>query len=484
MELTSSQKRDIGLDFVLDRLLPLSPLGRERKRALVPYARSEREELLREFNDLQKAVALGDHPALGRFRQGLMQVRDIRPTVDRLERRPLDQVELFELKRYLLLLRSLAADFDELQASAHWEGVALKDAPESLAVLDPEKDRNPVFSLRSEWSAKLAAVRKEKADVEKRIALASGVVREALLQERTAIVAREAAAEQAVCEALSQRIRPHRAALLESLDALGHLDLLFAKAALVQELGGVMPALTESSLSLTDMVHPAIADALAQQGAAFMPLTISLAPGAAVLTGANMGGKSVCLKTLALNVYLTHCGLFPFAQAAQIPFFDDLCLVRGEGEDGREGLSSFGGELMAADAAARRVRSGFSLVLFDEFARGTNPAEAVKLQQGALNYFGASGSICLFVTHYEAVAARASRRFLVRGIRALDIAEGRRLIAAGADKLAVLRRFMDYGIEEISDAAVPQKALAVAELLGVEEGLLLAMREEYISHLD
>jgi DNA mismatch repair ATPase MutS len=167
-----------------------------------------------------------------------------------------------------------------------------------------------------------------------------------------------------------------------------------------------------------------------------------------------------------------------------VPFFDGLCLVRGEGEDGREGLSSFGGELMAADAAARAVQHGFCLVLFDEFARGTNPAEAVKLQQGALSYFNASGSICLFVTHYEAVAARAARRFLTRGIRDLDVSEGRRMIEAGADKLTVLRRFMDYGVEEITDAAVPQKALSVAELLGVEEGLLQAIRQEYMTRPD
>ena len=480
MELTLKQQQDMGLDFVLDRLLPLSPLGRERKRALAPYARKERAALVRELSDLSKAVALGDHPALGHFRQGLMQLRDIRGTVDRLGQRALDPVELFELKRYLLLLQSLAADFDALQAEARWEGLSLRHVPEALAILDPEGDGNPAFSLRSSWSEELAAVRAAKAEIERRIAQATGETREALLTERTGIVAREAAAEQVLCAQLSQKLLSYKIDLADSLDALGHLDLLLAKAALVRELGGVEPTLTEKELSFVNMVHPAIDQRLKDQGAAFTPLTISLAPGAAVLTGANMGGKSVCLKTLALNVYLTHCGLFPFAQAAQVPFFDDLCLVRGEGEDGREGLSSFGGELMAADAAARAVQTGFCLVLFDEFARGTNPAEAVKLQQGALSYFGASGSVCLFVTHYDAVAARASRRFLTRGIRDLDVMEGRRQIAGGADKLAVLRRFMDYGIEEVTAADVPQKALAVAELLGVEEGLLKAIRKEYI----
>ncbi len=479
MELTIKQQQDMGLPFVLDRLLPLSPLGREKKRALRPHARSERGALVQELENLDRAVALGDHPALVRLRQGLGQLRDVRGTVERLGRRDLDQVELFELKRYLLLLQGLAADFAELQATACWQGLALRDVPEVLAILDPEGDNNPAFSLRSGWSNELSAVREEKAAIERRIARAAGEDREALLHERTGIVAREAEAEQKLCAALSQSLLPCKKDLADSLDTLARLDLLLAKAALVKDLGGVMPTLTEKELSFVNVVHPAIADRLNQQGAAFTPLTVSLSPGAAALTGANMGGKSVCLKTLALNVYLTHCGLFPFADRAAVPFFDGLCLIRGEGEDGREGLSSFGGELMAADAAARAVQNGFCLVLFDEFARGTNPAEAVKLQQGALSYFGASGSVCLFVTHYEAVAARASRRFLVRGVRDLNVAEGRRFIATGADKLAVLRRFMDYGVEEITDASVPQKALSIAELLGVEEGLLQAIRKEY-----
>ena len=480
MELTLNQQQDIGLSFVLDRLQPLSPLGRERKRALGPYARSERAALEQELENLGRAAALGDEPALRRFRQGLMQLRDIRGTVSHLGERDLDQVELFELKRYLLLLGGLASDFDELQSSAHWEGIVLRDVPEALIILDPEHSGNPAFSLRDRWSAELAAAREEKRAIEKQIAQAAGEDREALLLQRTGIVLREAEAEQRLCAELSQKLTPYADALAQSLEALGRLDLLLAKAALVRELGGVRPVLTDKELSFVNMVHPAIADSLKRQGAAFTPLSLSLGPGAAVLTGANMGGKSVCLKTLALNVYLTHCGLFPFADKAAVPFFDGLCLIRGEGEDGREGLSSFGGELMAADAAARAVQQGFCLVLFDEFARGTNPAEAVKLQQGALGYFNASGSVCLFVTHYEAVAARASRRFLTRGVRDLNVAEGRRMIEAGADKLTVLRRFMDYGVEEITDTTVPQKALSVAELLGVEEGLLSAIRQEYM----
>ncbi|MBR0422561.1 MAG: hypothetical protein IJI85_08300, partial [Clostridia bacterium] len=331
MELTVKQQQDIGLDFVLDRLVPLSPLGREKKRSLGPYSRDALASLQIELKNLGKAVGLGDMPALDRFRQGLMQLRDIRATVARLKERELDQVELFELKRYLLLLRGLAADFKALQAAAQWEGLALLDVPEALAILDPEGSGNPSFSLRDQWSSELAAARREKRKIEKQISLAAGGEREALLVRRTAIVLKEGAAEQQLCGDLSKSLRPYGPAISDSLETLGHLDLLLAKAVLAQELGGVQPILTDKELSLVNMVHPAMADSLKRQGAAFTPLSLSLGPGAAVLTGANMGGKSVCLKTLALNVYITHCGLFPFDEKAAVPFFYGLCLIRGEG---------------------------------------------------------------------------------------------------------------------------------------------------------
>ena len=307
MELTLAQQQDIGLPFVLDRLQPLSPLGRERKRALRPYARDELAPLQRELKNLGKAVALGEMPALDRFRQGLMQLRDIRTTVARLKERELDQVELFELKRYLMLLRGMAEDFETLQEIARWEGIALRDVPEALSILDPEGSGNPSFSLRDQWSCELATARREKREIEKQISHAAGGEREALLIRRTAVVLREETAEQKLCADLSKSLRPYGPAISHSLEALGHLDLLLAKAALAKELGGVQPILTDRELSLVNMVHPSMADSLQRQGVAFMPLSLALGPGAAVLTGANMGARacasrpwpSTCISSIA-----------------------------------------------------------------------------------------------------------------------------------------------------------------------------------------
>lgn len=61
------------------------------------------------------------------------------------------------------------------------------------------------------------------------------------------------------------------------------------------------------------MINPQTADALHSSGRKFTPVSIELLSGSTVITGANMGGKSVAVKTLALNVLLALCGFPVFA---------------------------------------------------------------------------------------------------------------------------------------------------------------------------
>lgn len=47
-----------------------------------------------------------------------------------------------------------------------------------------------------------------------------------------------------------------------------------------------------------------------------------------MITGANMGGKSVALKTVAENVLLFQMGFFVFAKYASIPLLDFIFLYQ------------------------------------------------------------------------------------------------------------------------------------------------------------
>ena len=51
---------------------------------------------------------------------------------------------------------------------------------------------------------------------------------------------------------------------------------------------------------------------------------------------------------------------------------------------------------------------------------------------------------------------------------------------AHKDRLALLKRYMDYGLEPVpKNAPVPREALRVAELMGLEPTLLQEIRQAY-----
>ena len=52
--------------------------------------------------------------------------------------------------------------------------------------------------------------------------------------------------------------------------------------------------------------------------------------GVTVLTGANMGGKSVALRTIFLNLYLAQCGFYPYGEKVCFPVFDYMTFIAEE----------------------------------------------------------------------------------------------------------------------------------------------------------
>ena len=92
---------------------------------------------------------------------------------------------------------------------------------------------------------------------------------------------------------------------LPELHAHPLLDLLLAKARLARRFGCVRPEIDpQGRVEASDMIHPEVADHLRARGGAFTPVSLMLERGTTVITGANMGGKSVSLKSTTLNLLL------------------------------------------------------------------------------------------------------------------------------------------------------------------------------------
>jgi DNA mismatch repair protein MutS2 len=193
-----------------------------------------------------------------------------------------------------------------------------------------------------------------------------------------------------------------RAGALEALvEATGVLDLALASGLVSRRWRGVAVEVADE-VRLLGVRHPLLPDATA------VPIDLDLGDlRALVVSGPNTGGKTVALKTLGLAGLLHQSGLRPPADRAVLPVFDAVLADIGDQQSIQMSLSTFSGHLdnivRVLGAAGER-----SLVLLDELAAGTDPAEGAALAQALLARLARQARLTLVTTHYAELKEWAS----------------------------------------------------------------------------
>lgn len=472
MEVTQDLRERAGLQWVLDRLAPLSPFGRAAARSLRWYGPGEEAALEAELSNVEQALPLWaeNPPHFRAMTRCLPLFHDIRGSLDREADSPFDLVELFELKHFLLTLEQISAAYGALRP---FSGVTLIPMEEALDLLDPSGRRLPAFAIEDACHPDLPALRREKAAVEAQIRAASGADRPALLERRRVLAVREEALELEVRRALTGRLMALRGVFLSNMEALGRLDLILAKALLARRQGCIRPVLRRDGRAvLRGLRHPQVAADLEVRGEAFTPVDIDLSRGCTVITGANMGGKTVSLRAVTLSLLLCQCGFFVFAARAELPLFHRAALILADSGPGGGGLSSFGVEVHALDALLRESRGIFFFLALDEFARGTNPQEGAALARTLVQYLNGLHCVALMTTHYDGVSDAARAHYQVAGlVREISGDEG-------DDPRTRIARRMDYRLLPAPPGApCPRDALRVCRLLDLDANLLSLFSE-------
>ena len=207
-----------------------------------------------------------------------------------------------------------------------------------------------------------------------------------------------------ILQAITDMLRPNTDRILGSQLLLAEVDFLNAKVSLAQTLHAIRPELlNEPMLEWSDARHPVLLLHYIPQGKVVVPLSIRLRAQenhVLVISGPNAGGKSVCLKTVALLQYMLQCGLLvPVAEQSRAGLFGSLMIDIGDEQSIQDELSTYSSHLRNMRTFVRESDE-CTLVLIDEMGTGTEPliggaiAEAILRELVNRRVFG------IITTHY------------------------------------------------------------------------------------
>jgi DNA mismatch repair ATPase MutS len=523
MLMNSKTRQSLDFDRVLSDLQPSSPFGNKCKGELKPYFSSDAEKLALELNKVfeMKELLVNQLEIIRGIKTNLKQIKDIRRSIERcIHGGTLNQVELFELKSLLFIMYSL----NTYQSKLRWhieKKYKIYELPKVLALLDPQGSGIRAFYIYDEYSERLRAIRLAKAaseqrleqlrkqaieQIEKETGLKLKITGEytanknqhellsrlsscqSLLQSGETLVnvtykiksndemaecrkemadlrGAELLEEAEVLQQLSEKLAAHGEELLANIDAIGELDLLIAKGELALRYNGVKPELTmDGKCSIKDGINPIVEKELQKKGKHYIPISAGLSEGVTLITGANMGGKTVSLKMVGLLVCMAQYGLLVPAKHMSFQPFDFVYISCGDDQSVDLGLSTFGGEIKSiTEVISKSNQRG--LVLLDELARGTNPKEGFAISYALIDYLMKKPCISVITTHLEGLERADLTHLQVKGLRDVDFGS----ITDYGD----ISQYMDYNLIEVKgEMGIPEDAIKISRIMGMPEEII------------
>lgn len=197
-----------------------------------------------------------------------------------------------------------------------------------------------------------------------------------------------------IMHSLASKVLELTQTLVLASDLCGELDSMLALAIGAQRYNWTCPTMTESrSLNIKEGRHPLqqlVVPCFVTNDCVLPPSLHSVhgsndCSRTLVLTGPNHSGKSVYLKQVAIIVYLSHIGSFVPAKSALVGTTDRILTRMSTNESVSKSESAFAIDLRQT-LQVIRLSTPKSLVLIDEFGKGTCPTNGAGLMAALLDH--------------------------------------------------------------------------------------------------
>jgi DNA mismatch repair protein MutS2 len=194
---------------------------------------------------------------------------------------------------------------------------------------------------------------------------------------------------------LSRQAGSEAAQIETNLEMLAELDTLAAKAQVAQSMDARAPELrAEPGVTVHNGRHPLLGPRAVPQS-----LTLDDKTRVLVISGPNMGGKTVALKMVGLFVLMTYAGMqLPAADGTRIGRFTDVFADIGDEQSIAANTSTFSAHLARMREILARAGEE-SLVLVDEIGGGTEPGSGAALAIAMLERVLSVRACAIVTTH-------------------------------------------------------------------------------------
>ena len=159
-----------------------------------------------------------------------------------------------------------------------------------------------------------------------------------------------------------------------------------------------------------------------------------------IITGCNMSGKSIYIRSLALMAVMAQIGCFIPANYASFPIFHQLFARISMDDSIEANVSTFAAEMRETAFILRNVDKR-SMVIIDELGRGTSTRDGISIAIAVAEALVESKALVWFATHFRDLATILAER---NGVVSLHLA----VEMGDVNKMRMLYKIANGSVQE------------------------------------